>query len=389
MTGTTLLRAARAVDARGTVEDAWILLDGDRIAAVGSGRAAPPADLTVDLGDATLMPGSVDLHVHGGAGASHEDGPDGIRAALALHRRHGTTRSVLSLVANPVADLARSLAGIREVMAADPLVLGAHLEGPFLSPHAAGAHAHEHLVDPTPARIDALLEAGEGVLRQVTIAPELDGALDAIRRLVSAGVVAAVGHTTCSGDLATAAFDAGATVLTHAFNAMPGIHHRQPGPIMAALADERVTLELILDGVHVAPSVAALLLRAAPGRVALVTDAMAAAGSADGRYRLGALDVDVLDGVARLAGADTIAGSTLTQDAALRIAVGEVGLALPDAVAALTLVPARALGLDDRLGLLRAGHAADVVALSPDLAVSRVWAAGAELPPPAPQASSR
>ncbi|WP_307858633.1 N-acetylglucosamine-6-phosphate deacetylase [Clavibacter michiganensis] len=389
MTGTTLLRAARAVDARGTVEDAWVLLDGDRIAAVGSGRAAPPAERTVDLGDATLTPGSVDLHVHGGAGASHEDGPDGIRAALALHRRHGTTRSVLSLVANPVADLARSLAGIREVMAADPLVLGAHLEGPFLSPHAAGAHAHEHLVDPTPARIDALLEAGEGVLRQVTIAPELDGALDAIRRLVSAGVVAAVGHTTCSGDLATAAFDAGATVLTHAFNAMPGIHHRQPGPIMAALADERVTLELILDGVHVAPSVAALLLRAAPGRVALVTDAMAAAGSADGRYRLGALDVDVRDGVARLAGAATIAGSTLTQDQALRIAVGEVGLALPDAVAALTLVPARALGLDDRLGLLRAGHAADVVALSPDLAVSRVWAAGAELPPPAPQASSR
>ena len=389
MTGTTLLRAARAVDARGTVEDAWILLDGDRIAAVGSGRAAPPADLTVDLGDATLVPGSIDLHVHGGAGASHEDGPDGIRAALALHRRHGTTRSVLSLVANPVTDLMRSLGAIREAMEEDPTVLGAHLEGPFLSPHAAGAHAHEHLVDPTPARIDALLEAGEGVLRQVTIAPELDGALDAIRRLVSAGVVAAVGHTTCSGDLATAAFDAGATVLTHAFNAMPGIHHRQPGPIMAALADERVTLELILDGVHVAPSVAALLLRAAPGRVALVTDAMAAAGSADGRYRLGALDVDVLDGVARLAGAATIAGSTLTQDAALRIAVGEVGLALPDAVAALTLVPARALGLDDRLGLLRAGHAADVVALSPDLAVSRVWAAGAELPPPAPQASSR
>ncbi|MFD2341483.1 N-acetylglucosamine-6-phosphate deacetylase [Clavibacter tessellarius] len=386
---TTLLRAARAVDARGMTDDAWILLDGGAIAAVGVGREAPPAGRIVELGEATLVPGSVDLHVHGGAGGSHEDGPDGIRAALALHRRHGTTRSVLSLVANPVADLARSLAGIREVMAADPLVLGAHLEGPFLSPHAAGAHAHEHLVDPTPARIDALLEAGEGVLRQVTIAPELDGALDAIRRLVSAGVVAAVGHTTCSGDLATAAFDAGATVLTHAFNAMPGIHHREPGPIMAALADERVTLELILDGVHVAPSVAALLLRAAPGRVALVTDAMAAAGSADGRYRLGALDVDVLDGVARLAGADTIAGSTLTQDQALRIAVGEAGLALPDAVAALTLVPARALGLDDRLGLLCAGHAADVVALSPDLAVSRVWAAGAELPSPAAQASSR
>jgi N-acetylglucosamine-6-phosphate deacetylase len=379
-TVTTLLRAARAVDARGATDDAWILLDGDAIAAVGSGRAAPAADRTVDLGDATLVPGFVDLHVHGGAGGSHDDGADGIRAAVALHRRHGTTRSVLSLVANPVPDLVRSLGAIREAMAGDPLILGAHLEGPFLSPHAAGAHAHEHLVDPTPARIDALLEAGEGVLRQVTLAPELDGALDAIRRLVDAGVVAAVGHTTCSGDVARSAFDAGATVLTHAFNAMPGIHHREPGPIMAALADERVTLELILDGVHVAPAVAGLLFRAAPGRVALITDAMAAAGSADGRYRLGALDVDVRDGIARLAGADTIAGSTLTQDEALRVAVREVGLGLPEAVAALTAVPARALGLGERRGLLRAGSAADVVALTPDLAVSRVWADGVELP---------
>lgn len=387
-TVTTLLRAARAVDARGTTADAWILLDGDAIAAVGSGRDAPPAGRTVDLEDATLVPGSLDLHVHGGAGGSHDDGADGIRAAVALHRRHGTTRSVLSLVANPVPDLVRSLGAIRAAMAADPTVLGAHLEGPFLSPHAAGAHAHEHLVDPTPARIEALLEAGEGVLRQVTIAPELDGALDAIRRLVAAGVVAAVGHTTCSGDVARAAFDAGATVLTHAFNAMPGIHHREPGPIMAAVADERVTLELILDGVHVAPSVAGLLLRAAPGRVALITDAMAATGSTDGRYRLGSLEADVRDGIARLAGTDTIAGSTLTQDRALRIVVREVGLALPDAVAALTAVPARALGLQDRFGLLRAGSAADVVALTPGLDVARVWAAGVEVPT-APQASSR
>jgi N-acetylglucosamine-6-phosphate deacetylase len=387
-TVTTLLRAARAVDARGMTADAWILLDGDAIAAVGSGLDAPPAGRTVDLGDVTLVPGSLDLHVHGGAGGSHDDGADGIRTAVALHRRHGTTRSVLSLVANPVPDLVRSLGAIRDAMSADPTVLGAHLEGPFLSPHAAGAHAHEHLVDPTPARIEALLEAGEGVLRQVTIAPELDGALDAIRRLVAAGVVAAVGHTTCSGDVARAAFDAGATVLTHAFNAMPGIHHREPGPIMAAVADERVTLELILDGVHVAPAVAGLLLRAAPGRVALVTDAMAATGSADGRYRLGSLEADVRDGIARLAGTDTIAGSTLTQDRALRIAVGEVGLALPDAVGALTVVPARALGLQDRYGLLRAGSAADVVALTPSLEVARVWAAGVEVPT-APQASSR
>jgi N-acetylglucosamine-6-phosphate deacetylase len=380
VTGTTLLRAARAVDARAVVDDAWILLDGDAIVAVGGGRDAPAADREVDLGSTTLVPGFVDLHGHGGAGGSHEDGPDAIRAALRLHRRHGTTRSVLSLVANPVPALAASLAVVREVMAEDPLVLGAHLEGPFLSHDAAGAHAHAHLVDPTPAHVDALLAAGEGVLRQVTIAPELDGALDAIRRIVDRGVVAAVGHTVASGDVARSAFDAGATVLTHAFNAMPGIHHREPGPIMAALADDRVTLELILDGVHVAPAVAGLLLREAPGRVALVTDAMAAAGSADGRYALGSLEVDVRDGIARLAGTDTIAGSTLTQDEALRIAVQRVGLGLQDAVAALTAVPARALGLGDRLGLLRPGHAADVVALTPDLRVARVWAAGVELP---------
>jgi N-acetylglucosamine-6-phosphate deacetylase len=386
VSGRTLLRAARAVDARGTTADAWILVDGDAIAAVGSGREAPPADRAVDLGDAILVPGFLDLHVHGAAGGSHEDGPDAIRAALRLHRRHGTTRSVLSLVANPVPELARSLGVVRGVMAEDPLVLGAHLEGPFLSHDAAGAHAHAHLVDPTPAHVDALLAAGEGVLRQVTVAPELAGALDAIRRIVDRGVVAAVGHTTASGDMARSAFDAGATVLTHAFNAMPGIHHREPGPIMAALADARVTLELILDGVHVAPAVAGLLLREAPGRVALVTDAMAAAGSADGRYALGSLDVDVRDGVARLAGTGTIAGSTLTQDAALRMAVQGVGLGLPEAVAALTVVPARALGLDHRLGLLRAGHAADVVALTPDLRVARVWAAGEE--PPADQAAA-
>ncbi len=186
----------------------------------------------------------------------------------------------------------------------------------------------------------------------------------------------AVGHTVGTYDQARAAFDAGATLLTHAFNAMPGIHHRAPGPIAAAVDDDRVTLELILDGVHVHPSVASMLLRAAPGRVAFVTDAMGAAGSADGSYTLGSLAVTVTDGVAHVAGTDTIAGSTLTQDAALRNAVTLAGQTLPDAVAALTSVPAAALGLGDRLGRLAPGFAADLVALSPSLEVQRVWGAG-------------
>ncbi|MGN8049481.1 N-acetylglucosamine-6-phosphate deacetylase [Curtobacterium sp. 22159] len=376
----TLVRAARVVDGAGSTDDGWVLVDGDRIHAVGAGAGAPAAssvDEVVDLGDAVLTPGFVDLHGHGGAGAAYEDAT--IAPALAVHRAHGTTRSVLSLVANPVDALVASLDRVREVMAADPLVLGVHLEGPFLSPHNKGAHNESFLIDPAPDAVDALLTAGEGVLRQITIAPELPGALDATRRFVEAGVRVAVGHTVGTFDQARAAFDAGATLLTHAFNAMPGIHHRAPGPVSAAVADERVTLELILDGVHVHPSVASLLLRAAPGRVALITDAMGAAGAADGSYTLGSLAVTVTDGIAHVAGTDTIAGSTLTQDAALRNAVTRAGRTLPEAVAALTSVPAAALGLGDRLGRLAPGYAADLVALSPSLEVRRVWGAGREL----------
>ena len=260
----------------GTTADGWVLLAGDTIRAVGSGPDAPAADRVVDLGDAVLTPGFVDLHGHGGATESYED--DSVAASLAMHRSHGTTRSVLSLVANPVPVLAATLQRVRSVMAVDPLVVGVHLEGPFLSPHNKGAHNESFLVAPTPADVDALLSAGEGTIRQVTIAPELPGALDAVRRFVSAGVVVAVGHTVATDDQAQAAFDAGATLLTHAFNAMPGLHHRAPGPIGAAIADDRVTLELILDGVHVHPVVADTLFRAAPGRVALITDAMGATG---------------------------------------------------------------------------------------------------------------
>ncbi|WP_254787811.1 N-acetylglucosamine-6-phosphate deacetylase [Curtobacterium sp. MMLR14_010] len=368
------MRAARVVDVAGSTTDGWVLVVGDTIRAVGSGPDVPTADEVIDLGDAVLTPGFIDLHGHGGATVAYEDADVG--PSLAMHRAHGTTRSVLSLVANPVDVLVGSLGRIREVMAADPLVLGVHLEGPFLSPHNKGAHNEHFLIDPTPAGVDALLSAGEDVIRQVTIAPELPGALDAVRRFVDAGVVVAVGHTVGTFDQARAAFDAGATMLTHAFNAMPGLHHRAPGPIGAAVADDRVTLELILDAVHVHPVVADTLFRAALGRVALITDAMGATGAADGDYRLGSLDVTVTDGVAHVAGTDTIAGSTLTQDVALRNAVALAGRSLPEAVAALTSVPAGALGLGDRLGRLAPGFAADLVALSPSLEVQRVWGAG-------------
>ncbi|MBX3195506.1 MAG: N-acetylglucosamine-6-phosphate deacetylase [Microbacteriaceae bacterium] len=373
---TTLLRAATRIDERGEEGDAWVLLDGDRIAAVGSG-AAPDAAETIDLGDAILVPGFIDLHGHGAGGHAYDDGGEELAAALAAHRAHGTTRSVISIVTNPLAELRERLAEVAALAASDPLVLGSHLEGPFLSAERRGAHNPEFLRAPDQATIEELLDAAAGTLRQLTIAPELPGGLEAVAQLTAAGVVVAVGHTEADLETTRAALDAGARILTHVFNAMPGIHHRDPGPVVAGIDDARVTLELVLDGHHVHPQVADMVFRAAPGRVALITDSMAAAASEDGHYRLGSLNVSVQDGLAVLSGTSTLAGSTLTQDAALRNAVAMAGRTRTEAVAALTAVPARALGLDDRLGLLAPGYAADVVALDPDLGVRAVWAAGA------------
>lgn len=374
---TTLLHSATAVDARGESPDAWVLLDGDTIASVGSGAERPVADVVVDLTGRWITPGFIDLHGHGGGGEDSATGD--LDTALAAHRSHGTTRAVVSLVSNPVDVLVDQLARLAAVAGSDPRVLGAHLEGPFLAPARRGAHAAETLIAPDPATIDRLLAAAAGTLRQVTIAPELPGGLDAVRRFVEAGVVVAVGHTDADAAGARAAFDAGATLLTHAFNAMSGIHHRAPGPVVAAFDDPRVSLELVLDGRHVDPRVAAVAFASAPGRVALITDAMAAAAAHDGTYRLGTLEVAVHDGVATVAGTHTIAGSTLTQDVALRLAVDEVGLSRSEAVAALTATPARILGLGDRLGLLAPGYAADLVVLDDRFTVEAVWSTGARV----------
>lgn len=375
---TLLLHSALLTDERGERPDGWVLFDGDTIAAVGTG-ATPDADERADLGGARVLPGFVDIHGHGGGGHSYDDGGEELAAALATHRTHGTTRSVISLVANPLASLRSNLAEIAELAAADPLVLGSHLEGPFLAPGKRGAHHVDYLREPDPIAVEELIAAAHGTLLQITIAPELPGADEAIDAFVAAGVRVAVGHTEADYDLAARAFDRGASILTHAFNAMNGIHHRAPGPVVAALADPRVTLEIVLDGYHVHEQVVALTLDEAPGRVAFITDSMAAAGSADGDYRLGALNVTVRDGLALLSGTETIAGSTLTLDAALRRAVDVVGLPWPDAVAAVTSVPARALGYGDRLGLLEPGYAADAVALDAEGHVSAVWAAGARI----------
>ncbi len=375
----TLFRNARKLDADGEVTDFWMLVEGDTIAATGTGPEHPTADDTVDVAGGWLTPGFIDLHGHGGGGHAYDDGTEEILAAIAVHRAHGTTRSVLSLVANPVDALERSLDAIADLAERDPLVLGSHLEGPYLAQARRGAHSPHFIHDPDLGEARGLLDAARGTLRQLTIAPELPGALETIDLLVGAGVTVAVGHTEATLEQARAAFDHGARLLTHAFNAMPGIHHRAPGPVVAAFDDERVVLELILDGEHVRSEVATMAFRAAPGRVALVTDAMAAAGAHDGDYRLGSLNVTVKDGLAMLSGTTTIAGSTLTADVALRCAIERAGIPPLDAVAALTATPAGVLGLDGALGRLRPGFAADAVLLNETWHVREVWAAGARL----------
>lgn len=380
---TTIIHSVRLIDGGMATDDAWVSFKGARVAGTGTGDAwralSNRGDTVIDgteiAGDgAVLTPGFIDVHGHGGGGFAYDDGPDAIRAARRLHLAHGTTRAVISLVTAPLETLERRAAMVADLTTTDVDVLGSHLEGPFLDPGHKGAHDESLLRHPEPAAVTQLLAAGRGTIRQVTLAPELPGGLDAIAAVVDAGAVAAVGHTGATTDAATAAFDAGATMLTHAFNAMPGLHHRDPGPVGAALRDERVVLEIIADGVHLHPDVVRIVFDAAPGRVALVTDAMAAAGGADGHYDLGSLTVEVQDGIARLAGGGAIAGSTLTQDAALRFAVA-TGVSLEAAIAALTSTPARAIGLAD-LGRLEPDCHADAVLLSRDLQVCAVWIDG-------------
>lgn len=381
-TGSRVIHSARIVDGDGAViEDAWVRFEDGVVTARGTGSGWADADDVVDAASAAgegaiLTPGFIDMHGHGGAGASYDDGADAIRTARAMHRSHGTTRAVISLVTATIDQLVAQVTDIADLMQTDADILGSHLEGPFLDPGHHGAHEPSLLRHPEAADVTRLLEAGRGTIRQVTIAPELPGGLDAVRLVVAAGTAVAVGHTNADAAIAAAAFDAGASILTHAFNAMNGIHHRAPGPILTAAADRSVVLEGIADNFHLHPHVIHLLFEIAPGRIALITDAMAAAGSADGHYDLGAVKVTVKDGMARADDTGSIAGSTLTQDVALRRAV-DAGVPLGEAVRALTGTPAGAIGFAGSLGRLQPDHVADAVLLDADLTVHAVWTGAA------------
>ncbi|WP_234347366.1 N-acetylglucosamine-6-phosphate deacetylase [Streptomyces specialis] len=347
----------------------------------------PGAASAVGLTGHWLVPGFVDLHVHGGGGASFSAGTaeEALRV-IATHRAHGTTTLVASTVTGRLDDLAAQAGALSELVEQGDLA-GVHFEGPFIAAGRCGAHEPALLRDPDPEAVRKLIDAARGAARMLTLAPELPGGLDAVRLLRDRGVIAAVGHTDATYETTRRAIDAGATVATHLFNTMPPLTHRAPGPIAALLEDERVTVELINDGTHLHPSVLRLAFRAAGAeRVAFITDAMGAAGMGDGVYPLGPLRVEVSGGVARLAEGGAIAGSTLTLDRALRRAVTVDGLPVAEAVRALSATPARLLGVADRVGTIEEGKDADLVVLDADWEVAGVMRRGAWLSgPPEPR----
>jgi len=374
----TLIAAARVLTGDGVLEPGWVEVAGTDVARAGAG--APPRAPDSWFPAHSVLPGFVDLHVHGGGGATFTTGdPVEARRAVDFHRAHGTTTTLASLVTAPVDELVRALGGLRE-LAADGLIAGVHLEGPFLSEAQRGAHDARHLRAPAGPVLDRLIAAGADALAMVTLAPELEGGLGAVERLAGAGIVAALGHTDAAYEETRAAVHAGARVATHLGNGMRRVHHREPGPVPALLEDDRVVVELIADGVHLHPAIVRGVVRVASAeRVALVSDAIAAAGAPDGSYSLGSVELEVSGGVARVAGGGSIAGSTLTMDAALRTAV-RAGVALPEAARAASATPARVLGMEDRIGAIRAGYSADLVVLDGELQVERVMVRGAWVP---------
>jgi N-acetylglucosamine-6-phosphate deacetylase len=351
---------------------AWVALRDGLIAGVGQG--SPPAGFgaPLELGDQVIAPGFVDVHVHGGGGAQAAgDDPaevaDQVLRAARFHASHGTTCMVATTVSDTAQRLRATAAGVRIAMGAaagdGAVVAGLHLEGPWLACNRRGAHDPAMLRRPDPAELMQLIDAAGGAVRLLTLAPELDGAPAVIAAAGARGVVVSVGHTDATYAQARAAFDAGARHLTHLGNAMRGIDRREPGPIAAALADERVTVEVIADGRHVHPALLRMVAIAAPGRLVAITDAISATGLPDGEHRLGELAVRVRDGRAVLADQPaTLAGSVLTMDRAVATLVA-AGVEPIDAIRAATATPARVLGDELSRGVLAPGARADLVVL--------------------------
>ncbi len=376
--GGVIFVGAAVVAPLGVLDDGWIATVDGVIQSVG--RNDPPGGLRHDVresGGAWIVPGFIDLHCHGGGGGSFLDGDiDSTRTAAHFHRRNGTTTLLASLISSPHEHLVRCSRALARFARSDETVIGIHAEGPYLSHVYCGAHDPRHLRTPSVAETRELITAAGGFLRQMTFAPELPNALEVLDLLVSEGVVGAIGHTAATAAEVGVAIARGARLATHLCNTMPGIHHRAGGPVVQIVNDDRMFVELINDGVHIDPAVIKLLVASVGAhRVCMITDAIEAAGQPDGRYRLGGRDIDLIDGVVRLATPDApLAGSALTMARAFVNTCSVTGSVVAAATMCST-TPAQVLGLRDRGAIVR-NRRADLVVLSESFEVVEVWQAG-------------
>lgn len=387
----TAIYASRILTPQEEIGDSVILVEDGRVTAIGhrDQMHLPAGCADYVATGATVVPGFVDLHIHGAGGHDAMEGTtralDRITATVA---RCGTTSIVATTVSAPLDETCRSLEGIaryvrnhekaRDDSRPRAEIVGIHLEGPFISKARRGVHPAEALAKPSREALPKLLEAADGLVRILTLAPELPGALDLIRAAVAAGVVAAMGHTDADYEQARAAIQAGARHAVHVYNAMRPFAHRDPGILAAIMTDPEVTAEIIADGVHVAaPAIQVLIGTKGFDAVIAVSDGIAATGMPDGKYRLGNFEVTVEGGVCRN-GEGKLAGSTLTLDRAVRNLVA-LGVPLVDAIRMVTILPARRLGLAGRKGIIAVGADADFVVLTPDLRVAGVMTRGVGL----------
>lgn len=377
---TVVLRGARVVTPDEDLPLAAVLIEGDKIIAVGPDVVTPPGAEVIDLAGLTLVPGFIDLHVHGGGGFSLATRDiDEVRSYARWAPRAGVTAFLATICA---ADLEEGLDFIRVAAGAvsEPdggaAILGLNLEGPFLNPDRRGALPPAWLLPPDVRTFDGIVQAAGGHLRLMTLAPELPGADRVLRSAVARGIVVSIGHSDTTFQLASRAFRDGASHLTHVFNAMRPLHHREPGPLGAAVQSSNVTVEVIADGVHLHPAAAGVLFRLFGfARIALITDAVTPAGLKSGVFRIGSQEAK-LQGGRILLPDGTIAGSAATMDAVIRNVV-DWGIAdIANAVRMASTVPAGVAGVGETKGRIAGGYDADLVALDAGLRPVMTWTRG-------------
>ncbi|WP_261302116.1 N-acetylglucosamine-6-phosphate deacetylase [Paenibacillus andongensis] len=384
-----VISGAKIVTEQGIIERGILHVKDGFIAFVGDmsqwdPSSAGSAARSVDAHGSWLLPGFIDVHVHGGYGADFMDSnPETLDIITRFHALHGTTSMLATTMTATREAIDRVLGEVDRYKSQEmpyAQLLGVHLEGPFISPKWAGAQDPNLMVPPQLSWIEDWHERYPQLMKQLTLAPEREGGLEMIAWLRDHGIVAACGHTDATYADIQSAVREGLTHAVHTYNAMKPLHHREPGTVGAILTDERVSGEVIADGHHVHPAAIRLLAMVKqPHGLLLITDAMSAAGLGDGQYELGGQAVTVQSGVARLTEGGALAGSTLTMIEALRFMVREVGVSVEDASRFASGNPARLLRLEASHGSIAQGKQADLLLVSPELELEHVWVRGKEI----------